>query len=329
LRSMGHRVDLITFRKDPDHDIGGIGLGADSKVSYLFKIAKFREIVAKLNPEILHTHYASSYGFIARFVKHPRKILSVWGDDIVIFPNRNFLTKIMLTQALRKSTYITATSKFLEKVTLEYITDKPIKIIPFGVDLDLFKYSERKPGEIVKIGIAKHLHPYYGVDILIRAIHHMDRKKQNFRLLIAGKGKYEQEYRSLVGELELDDIIEFVGPIEYPKMPDFLSSIDIAVMPSSTEAESFGVAAIEAAATGLPVVGTKVGGIPEVIEDGITGLMADKGDFKKIAQHLTRLIAEPDLRHKMGLAGRQMVEQRYSWQYCLESMQDLYYKMCS
>jgi L-malate glycosyltransferase len=329
LRGMGHRVDLITFRKDPEHDIGGIGLGADSKAAYLLKIGKLKRIVKQLSPDIFHAHYASSFGFVGSFVNHPRKVLSIWGEDITDFPQRNYFSGKMTQRVLAHYHQFTATSVFLKEVTHRLDSKLPVTVIPFGVDTSQFSYFERHQNGQVKIGIAKHLHPQYGIDILIRAFKIIKESRENARLLIAGKGIREKEYKELVRQLGLTDDVDFVGPLEYSQVPKFLNSLDIAAMPSTCDAESFGVAAIEAAATGLPVIGTKVGGVPEVIEDGITGYLAENRNHIQIAEYLIKLIEEPELRHKMGLAGRKMVEQRYSWQFCLESMQDLYYKMCS
>jgi len=327
LRDMGHLVDLITMHKDSEHDIGGIDLGARSKISYLLNIGKLKQVVKRLQPDIFHTHYASSYGFVASFINHPRKVLSVWGDDIIIFPHRNFITHCMIYRALTNSHQITATSKFLKEVALELNRTIPISVIPFGVDVDLFKCVARIPREQIRIGIAKHLYPQYGIDILIRAFQIVASNHNNVKLIIAGRGNYESEYRKLVDEFGLSNKVDFVGAIEYHQMPKFLESLDIAVMPSTCNAESFGVAALEASATGLPVVGTKVGGIPEVITDEVTGYLAENKNAKEVAKYLMLLIDQRELRNKMGLAGRKMVEEKYSWQSCLFSMQQLYYKM--
>jgi L-malate glycosyltransferase len=326
LRGLGHQVDLITFYKDTDHDIGGIDLGVSSKAEYLLKVGKLREIVKKLQPDIFHAHYASSFGFLASFVKHPRKVLSVWGEDIIAFPQRSFINKKIVQKSLADAHQITATSEFLERVTRTFpIKLPPITVIPFGIDLNQFSFVERKPQAEIKIGIAKHLEAQYGIDTLIKAFQILTGTAGNIRLIIAGKGTRENEYKQLVKGLGLEGIIDFIGPLEHSKVPEFLRSVDIAAMPSRFDDESFGVAALEASATGLPVVATRVGGIPEVVVDGVTGFLAEKEDEMQIAKYLERLVKDPDLRIRMGLAGRKMVAERYRWEDNLQSMQNLYY----
>jgi L-malate glycosyltransferase len=328
LRECGHNVNLITLRKDNSNDIGAISLDAKSKIDYLTKIYALKKIVKNLEPDIFHAHYASSFGFLASFIDHPRKILSVWGDDVIIFPHRNLLFKQMMKRTLRSSNHITTTSQFLKKVVLNFNGKHPqISVIPFGVDTAMFGFAERIPAAEVKIGITKHLDQIYGVDTLIKAFDSLVKIHDNIQLIIAGDGPLRDEYQKLVKNLGLKDKVKFIGHIDHSQMPQLLNSIDIAVMPSRSEVESFGVAALEASATGLPVVGTKVGGIPEVIIDGVTGFLVERENVAQLANILTKLIKDPMLRRQIGIAGRQMVENRYPWHQSLLMMQNLYFEI--
>ncbi len=100
LRSLGITVDLITLIKEKNYEIIGISMGARGKIFYLTKIGKLRSAVKKLNPDIFHAHHASSYGFLASFVDHPAKVLSVWGYDVVTFPYKNMVNRAMISARL-------------------------------------------------------------------------------------------------------------------------------------------------------------------------------------------------------------------------------------
>lgn len=325
LRDMGHKVDLITLIKDVDDDVGGISLGAGRKWSYPAKIGKLKSLVQELNPDILHTHYASSYGFLASFVKHPRKILSVWGNDVIVFPYSNPLFKMMVRRSLKMTHYITATSLFLEQSVRRLNSNiRDIRVIPFGIDPAQFDYRQRNSMSKIRIGIAKSLRPKYGVDVLIRAFHMLSNSHKNIELLIAGRGEFASKYRRLVSHLQLDEKVRFLGFIDHDKLPDFLRSIDIFAMPSISDGESFGVAAVEASSTGLPVVATRVGGVPEVVLDNKTGFLVERKNVRELAEAIEKLIVDPDLREKMGRAGREYVESNYRWESNLQAMSDLY-----
>jgi glycosyltransferase involved in cell wall biosynthesis len=147
-------------------------------------------------------------------------------------------------------------------------------------------------------------------------------KDHDIELIIAGRGEYEDYFKSLVTDMGLEQRVTFTGFIDHELMPAFLSGIDIFAMPSFTE--SFGVAALEASATGIPVVATKVGGVPEVVVHGTTGLLVERGDISQLADALEKLILDPGLREKMGRAGRAFVEDNYRWESNLKAMSDLY-----
>jgi len=328
LRMSGIHVDLITLIKNPQHDIGGISLGAGSKISYIAKIGKLRSIVKKLDPQIFHAHHASSFGFLASYVKHPAKILSVWGYDVITFPYRNFVNRAIINRALNPETIITATSECLRNAVLKLKSDiRNIEVIPFGVDTDLFTYVDRNPSEKVVIGIAKSLTPKYGVDILIRAFSELISKHDNICLKIAGRGDCEGEYRRLAGDLNVEDSLEFLGFVEHSKLPSLFAEFDIFVMPSVVEDESFGVAAVEASATGLPVVATDVGGVSEVVIDNETGCLVEKNNAGKLAAAIDKLILSPRLRLNLGKAGREYVLRKYDWKNNLLTMRNLYEKI--
>ncbi len=325
LREMNHRVDLITLIKDKDDAIGGISLNATGKWSYLTKIGMLRSLVRGLNPDILHAHYASSFGFLASFVKHPRKILSVWGNDVIVFPYSNLLFKMMVKRSLKNTHYITATSEFLERAVKKLDSNvERTKVIPFGIDTAQFDYCRRTSRSKMRIGIAKSLRPKYGVDVLIRAFYILSKSDDNVELLIAGKGEFESKYKELVKDLQLSERVRFLGFINHDNLPEFLHGIDIFAMPSISDGESFGVAALEASSTGLPVVATKVGGVPEVVMDDKTGLLVEPRNVSELAGALEKLIVNPDLRERMGRAGRAFVEADYRWESNLKAMNDLY-----
>jgi glycosyltransferase involved in cell wall biosynthesis len=103
----------------------------------------------------------------------------------------------------------------------------------------------------------------------------------------------------------------FLGSVPQERMPEVYRGADVAVLPSLREATS--IAGLEAMATGLPIVGTNVGGIPEIVQDGISGLLVPPGEPVAMAEALKTMIQNATLRHSCGQAGRERVEQDFSW----------------
>jgi len=122
--------------------------------------------------------------------------------------------------------------------------------------------------------------------------------------MIGGTGPLEEELRRKIRELKLEPYVRMAGFIE--DVPSFLSELDVFVLPS--DSEGIGLAIMEAMATGLPVVATAVGGVPEVVSDGQTGILVPPRQPKLLAQAIVRLLVDPDLARAMGAAGRNRVE---------------------
>jgi glycosyltransferase involved in cell wall biosynthesis len=208
-------------------------------------------------------------------------------------------------------------------------TDKSVTVTPFGVDLTKFRRlsgpSLFSAGDTV-IGTVKALETKYGIEYLIRAFKILRGALPStpVKLLIVGSGSQKEHLESLVRDLGVWQDTRFVGPVAHDRVPEYLNMLDIAVMASVQDSESFGVSVIEASACCKPVVVSDVGGLPEVVEDGVTGLVVKAKSEEAIAAALERLVLDPDLRTRMGEAGRDRVRRLYDWNVNVEQMLGIY-----
>ena len=137
--------------------------------------------------------------------------------------------------------------------------------------------------------------------------------------MAAADGPQAAEYKHLAVALGLHQgRVHFYGGLPHAQMPQALNGLDVFVAPSRRE--SFGVSVLEASACALPVVASAVGGLPEVVQHGVTGLLVPPGDVSALAAALATLADDPALRLSMGRAGRQMVQARYAWPFCVQQM---------
>jgi glycosyltransferase involved in cell wall biosynthesis len=209
---------------------------------------------------------------------------------------------------------VTATTYQLARETARYTpADRPIYIVPFGVDLRRFQVREAASGGEVALGFVKWLKPKYGPDVMVEAFAKIHAQRPGTRLVLAGKGEMQEQLQARVNELGLTSSVQILGRVDHEKVPALIRSFDVMVMPSVYESETFGVAAIEASASGVPVVASRVGGVPEAVIDGKTGLLVPPRDVDALAEACVRLIDDAPLRREMGLAGRRFVERYYSW----------------
>jgi len=148
------------------------------------------------------------------------------------------------------------------------------------------------------------------------------KKVSDITITIAGTGEMTPRLKELAVSLKVDSHVDFVGLVDHSEVYALLEKHHIMVMPSLQEA--FGVAALEASACGRPVIASRVGGVPEVVEDGVTGLLVPPGDVGALAEAIVGLARDRERCERMGRAGREMVRQRYRWEHSLDMMSELY-----
>lgn len=300
------------------------------KLKYLKTIFLLKKLIKEFKPDYLHAHYASSYGFLGALTCFSPYYISVWGTDVFEFPKNGFAQKLVFKFNMWMATKIFSTSHVMAKEVSLY-TNKNIFVIPFGVNIDSFRPEEKKlhlfPENSVVVGTVKTLDTKYGIQVLIRAFSEVKHKFKDFqlKLLIVGKGPLDQEFKTLADQVGVAEDTIFTGFIPVEKVPLYHNLIDISVFPSICS-ESFGVAVIEASACEKPVIVTRKGGLPEVVEENVTGLIIPANDVDALADSINLLLYNPDLRKKMGIAGRSRVTKLYDWKSNLNEMISHYQK---
>jgi glycosyltransferase involved in cell wall biosynthesis len=189
------------------------------------------------------------------------------------------------------------------------VQQERIRVAPHGIDVSLFdpKKTARDSVRIVWFG---RIERSKGLIVLLKAFQLLEKEPQKVELVIGGKIWDVDCYRELAryrSAMNLNNI-SFSGFVA--DLPSFLQKADIFALPSLQE--TFGIVNLEAMASGLPIVASSVGGVPEVVADNETGFLVPPGDPVKLAEKLRLLITDRELRRDMGRRGRQRVESLYS-----------------
>jgi glycosyltransferase involved in cell wall biosynthesis len=210
--------------------------------------------------------------------------------------------------------------------TQKYLNSpKRIEIVPWGVDLEKFNPVHRKDSsKMVKLGFAKKLHELSAPDILLKAFKYAsDRCNKRLFLKIAGDGPMAEKLKQDAKEMEIDKNIEWLGWLNNSnELGKFFNSIDIFLMPSRRE--SFGVSAVEASASGLPVIASNFGGIPEIVQDGKSGFLVNPDNAEGLGKAIIIVAKDKELRARMGYEGRKFVANKYDWNSNVEQMIEIY-----
>ncbi len=306
--------------------IKGMINGSILKSIYILKLPRLRKIIKSFKPDIVHSHYAASYGFLGALSGFHPFILSVWGIDVYIFPNVSIIHKSIIKHTLSKADTISSTSKAMAG-EIQKLTDKFIQVIPFGVNIDLMRPEKIKPyfsDESIVIGTVKHLEYKYGYKYLFMAFSYLEKKYPELplKLLVVGEGSMGGYLKELSKKLYIDDKVFFTGAVDHNLISNYHNMIDIEVYLS--DFESFGVSVVEASACEKPVVVSDVGGLPEVVDDCITGFVVKTKDPKDAADAIEKLICDKQLRMSFGKAGREKVIRLFNWEENVDQMLDLY-----
>lgn len=210
-----------------------------------------------------------------------------------------------------------------------------VKTIHPGVDHDVFAPGDREAarrelglGDALTVLYVGRIQRLKGLELAIRAIEQLvPALDLPVSLLIvggaSGRGGDEEvaRLRRLVGELQLDDVVRFVGPQPHSRLPSFYRAADALVVCSHSE--SFGLAALEAHACGTPVVATPVGGLSHIVEDGGSGFLVDTRDAATFAGRLKTLLADNDLRRSFGVNAARRAR-AFSWETTADQLHELY-----
>jgi glycosyltransferase involved in cell wall biosynthesis len=195
----------------------------------------------------------------------------------------------------------------------------PVGVAYNGFDEKVFRPLPPDPGLRARFApsdaplllFAGRLVTFKGIDYLLDALALLKQRPQP-RLLLIGAGPHQASLQRRAAELGLGDRVTFAGPRPHAELPRYYAIADAFVVPS-TDHETFSIAACEAMSCQRPVIGTRVGGLPEVVRDGETGYLAAPGDAAALAERIGALLGDPARRERMGAAGRAWTLEMFTW----------------
>lgn len=298
-------------------------------------ILSLSRLIKKENIHILHTHgyFGSTFGRIAVILVRTPIIIAHVHTTYYGFKRRNLIVERLLSFFTDKIVCVSnAVKDFVEGI--EGISEKRTCLIFNGVENHSLSERDKdyhidrsfygfKSTDFLVITVAS-LTPHKGHQVLIDAAHLLSKKHGNMRWLIVGDGPLRGRLETYTRELKLSSKIVFAGQQKH--ITSLLRMADLFVLPS-TEREGLGIALIEAMAEGLPVIGTSLGGIPEVIEDKQNGLLVEPGSAYELATAIESLTIDEKMRREMGEAGRELYKRKFTITKMNQGIESLYEKL--
>ncbi|MEN6329381.1 MAG: glycosyltransferase family 4 protein [Methanobacteriaceae archaeon] len=336
----GNKVEVICAN-DPTSSkkdmVDGIKI---KRLSYIGKIANTNITphlpltLSRADCDLIHTHiptpWSADWSAFCSKIKNIPLVVTYHNDiigngvaDSIAQVYNAINLKIVLKQA--QKIVITQPDYLQSSSYLKNYADKVV-VIPTGVDLDKFwPNTEKEENTIFFLSLLDEFHKYKGLEYLLKSLITVKEEIPAVKLIVGGEGVLLEYYQNMVSSWGLDENVEFVGFIPHEQIAEYYSRANVFVLPSiSSLQEGFGIVALEALACQTPVITTKIVGVAEDLEKVKAGMVVPSKDPSKLASAIIEILDDGQLQKGMGIRGRKLVEEKYTWQSAALKMEKLY-----
>jgi glycosyltransferase involved in cell wall biosynthesis len=321
------KIHLLTKR-----DGGSMGYNRNRFLDFASWAVKIRGMIKNIGPDVLHSHYISSYGTLGILSGFHPLVMTAWGSDILVEPKRSKILRQIVKFDVKRADAITCDGEHVEKVLAELGADpSKVNLIFFGTNTVQYSPEWRNPEIMKKLGFSgspvvvstRKLEPIYDIGSLIRAVPGILEQIPGAKFLIIGKGSLEAELKGLAESLGVSSSIKFIGEVQNTELPGYLASCDVYV---STALSDAGLAAstAEAMSCGLPVVITDFGDNRMWVQDGVSGCLFPPGDSPSLVDKIVYLLKNRETGLEYGGRGRDTIVERNSYHKQMARVENLY-----
>jgi L-malate glycosyltransferase len=301
-----------------------------SRFKILSAIGKIRRLIKKINPDILHAHYATSYGLAGALAGKRPLVVTAWGTDVLVMPEKSWVYRQIVRFVLNRADLVTSMAPHMTEhlVKRGYARDDKIINLPFGVDTSVFNLKKRTKthGNQPDIVVSTR-RPDYGMDVdnFVRAIPAVLKVFERSRFIITGEGPLRESIMKLAADLAVANHIEFRGEISHPAMPDLLGGADVFVSTSPTDGNN--ISLNEAMSCGTFPVVTDIPANRAWIQPGENGLVYPCGDADQLAARIIEALRHPDWRNQVMSRNWEIIRTQASWSNSMEEITSHYHRL--
>lgn len=291
-----------------------------------FSLISLLKTIREVKPDLVHAHWTIPLGFFAALAKtitHVPYVVTAHGADV--FGLKGAFWTFMRRYVVKNASAVTAVSNAMKDALSPDHSLSDVKVVPMGVDSSLFKSSTRndnkenrsdiiKTNKIIYVG---RLTEKKGVIYLIRAMCEIVEQRPNVELSIVGSGELENQLRDEVETLSLSQYVIFCGAVPNHDLPGLYAQHEIFVAPSiqakGGDTEGFGLTLVEASMAGCLVIGSRVGGIVDIVEHRETGLLVQEKDPSDIAKKVIYAFDNPTEAKMIAAKGQEKAKAQFDW----------------
>ncbi len=283
--------------------------------------------------DVIHVHWPIPHVLFGLQMKYRWKIpmlLYIHGGELRFLSRLPSALKKFFVYLLNKADYITVNSTYTRGLVESYGLKPPVEVIPFGNPFSEKMYPYREKGRKIILFVGR-LIEVKGIDTLLRAFKIVKDSIPDATLRIVGDGPLASELRKLSDELGLN--VVFTGYKTGKELESEYLGASCFVLPSKPDrigqVETLGVVAIEALSYGLPVIASNLGGIPDIVKNGETGLLFEPGNYTELAARIIEILKNPELAESLVRKGQEHVKTTFSWNAIIEKLERLYSRLIS
>ncbi|MDD1771123.1 MAG: glycosyltransferase [Methanomassiliicoccales archaeon] len=292
-----------------------------------------RRLINEIKPDIVHSHYISHYGFLGAFSGFRPIVMTAWGTDVLIEPEKSMVKGFQVRYALKRADIVTCDGEnTAAKLASLGVPGGKIMRIYFGVDTarasparrDTGIYGRYKRDSLDKVVVdIRGFTPVYDPATYVKAAAKVLKHHPHTVFVMAREGEGRKETEDMVRSMGIQDNFAFIGNIPADLIPAYLASSDVYV---STSLSDSGIAAstAEAMSCGAAVVSTDVGDIRIWIRDGVNGFVVAKGDPESLAARIDELLSNDELRGSIGVEARKTMLERQDYNKEMGKVESLY-----
>ena len=300
-------------------------------------VVSARRLLRRGDVDVVHAHWVVPNGHIAALAGgKPPLVVSLHGSDIAVSERSRPIGKAT-RWALARAAAVTAPSQDLLARAEALGARGLLELVPYGADVEAFDVPEgtvqamrervgARQDDVVVAGIGR-LIPVKGFRYLIEAFAKASAGNPCLRLLVVGDGDERAALEERTASLDLRDSVTFAGMAAPGEIPAYLAASDVVVVPSvryGGYVDGLPNVALEAMAAGKPLVASRVGGLPQLVREGETGLLVGERDVAGLVEALARLSGEPKLRERLGANARELVRGSMSWNATAERFESVF-----
>jgi L-malate glycosyltransferase len=328
----GYRIHVVSFTAGsiPGVEVHYVPPRVVPKaVGYLLRVPSIRNVVRRTQCDIIHAHYATSYGLVGALVGRHPLIISAWGSDVLITPQQSRLARMAVLFALRRADLVTSMAHHMTRTLVTMgVQEEKILTLPFGVDTEMFHpRSDSTRSEDTDVVCTRALEPIYNVEVLIRALAQAAKVLPGIRCALIGDGTLRPALQKLATDLGLQRQIVWLGRLSQSEVASWLCRSRVFVTPALSDGNN--VSLNEAMACGAFPIAADIPANREWLTDGANGFLVPPHDPMTLSERILTALGSDEIRRKAADENWRIVRDRADWRQNMALMEEHYERLTS